>query len=92
MVPFLKSKISMTESAQKHFTKKICYHCNISNTSYSHCQNMQNLKSLKHKRIERDLKFMYKIIHGDVDLKFRDFFQFAIVDTICINMVLQLSH
>ena len=72
--PFLKSVISMMESVQKRFTKKICFHCNIFNTSYSHHLNMLNLKSLEYRRVAFDLMFMYKINHGYVALIFSGFF------------------
>ena len=58
----------MIKSVQKRFTKKICYRCNISNTSYSHRLNMQKLKSLERGRLEFDVMFTYKIIHAYVDL------------------------
>ena len=64
----------MIESVQKRFTKKICFCCNISNTSYSHRLNMLNLKSLEYRRVEFDLMFMYKIIHGYIDLNFSNIF------------------
>ena len=64
----------MIESVQKRFTKKICFHHTISNTSYSHCLNMLNLKLLEYRRVEFDLMFMSKIIHGYVDLNFSNFF------------------
>ena len=70
---FLKSYIFMIESVQKGFTKKNCYCCNICNTSYSHCLNFLNLKSFECRRVEFDLMFMYKVIHGYVDLNFNDF-------------------
>ena len=87
---YLKSDISMIESVQKCFTKKICFCCNISNTSYSHCLNKLNLKSLEYRRVELDLMLLYKIIHEYVDLNFSDFFSVVIVNTICVAMVLQL--
>ena len=64
----------MVESVWKHFSKKICFCCNISSTSYSHCLSMLNRKSLEYRRVEFDLMFMYKIIHGYVNLNFSDFF------------------
>ena len=64
----------MIKSVQKQFTKKICYHCNITNTLYSHHLNMLYLQSLENKRLEFDLIVMYKIIHGYVDLNFDDLF------------------
>ena len=35
---------------------------------------MLNLKSLEYRRVEFDLMFMYKIIHGYVELNFSNFF------------------
>ena len=35
---------------------------------------MLNLKSLEYRRVEFDLIFMYKIIHGYVDINFSDVF------------------
>ena len=81
----------MIESVQKCFNKKICFCCNISCTSYSHPLNMLNIM-LESRRVEFDLMFMYKIIHGQVDLNFSNFSEFTIVNTICVDMVLQLSH
>ena len=49
---FLKSDISMIESIQKHFTQKICFCYNISNTSYDHRFNMLNLNSYEYRRVE----------------------------------------
>ena len=68
----------MVEYVKKCFTKKICFHCNISNTSYSHRLNLLNLKLLEYRRVEFDLMFMYKIIHGYVDLNLSIFSQFVI--------------
>ena len=72
--PFLKSDIFMVESVQKRFTKKVFFFCNIFNTSYSHCLNMLHLKSLEYRRVEFNLLFVYKIIHGYIDLNFSNFF------------------
>ena len=66
--PFLKRDIFMIESVQKRFSKKICYHCNISNTSFSHFLNMLNLKSLEYRRLVFDVMFMYTIILGNTNL------------------------
>ena len=75
--PYLKNDIAMIESVQKHYTKKICFRCNIPNTSYSHRLHMLNIKSLECKRLEFDLFLTYKIIHGIVDINFSDFFSFG---------------
>ena len=75
--PFLKSGISMAEfcfHCNISYLRKFCFHCNISYTLYSHRLNMLNLKLLKYRRVEFDLMFMYKIIHGYVNLNFSDFF------------------
>ena len=64
----------MIESVQKCFTKKVCFCCNISNTSYFHYLNMLNLKLLEYRRVEFDLMFMYKISNGYVYLNFSNFF------------------
>ena len=75
--PYLKNNIVMIESVQKHYTKKICFQCNIPNTSYSHCLHMLNIKSLEYRRLEFDLFLTYKIIYGIVDINFSDFFSFG---------------
>ena len=62
--PYLKNDIAMIESVQKHYTKKICFRCNVPNTSYSHHLHMLNIKSLEYRRLEFDLFLTYKIIHG----------------------------
>ena len=38
---------------------------------------MLNIKSLEYRRLEFDLFFTYKIIHGIVDINFSDFFLFG---------------
>ena len=62
------------------------------NTSYSYCLNMLNLKLLKYRKVELDLMFMYKIIQEYVDLNFRDFFLVCHWNRICKDMIVQLSH
>ena len=65
--PYLKNDIVMIESIKKYYIKKICFQCNILNTSYSHHLYMLNIKSFEYRRLEFDLFLTYKIIHGIVD-------------------------
>lgn len=75
--PYLKSEIKEIESVQKNFTRKICQRANISYTSYNDRLKTLNLESLESRRTKNDLIFLFKIIHGHVDIEFNSFFEFS---------------
>ena len=85
------TRLSSTRLTNFVCTKKICFQCNILNTSYSHRLHMLNIKSLEYRRLEFDLFITYKIIHGIVDINFSDFFHLVNVDMICAGTVLPSS-
>ena len=70
---YMKDK-NLIESIQRNFTRYACRKCRINFNSYKHRLQLLNLKSLEYRRIEFDLIFMYKIIHGLCFLNFSDYF------------------
>ena len=71
--PYLKKDFEL-ESVRKKFTRDICVRCNISFNSYFDRLNKLNIKSLKYRRLEFDMIYMYKICYDLCDVKFSDFF------------------
>ena len=72
--PYLKKDIMKIESVQKVFTKFACLRCSVSFSSYKDRLLFLNLKTLEYRRIVFDLVFLFKIIKGQTNLNFSDFF------------------
>ena len=72
--PYLKKDIIKLESIQRSFTKFICLRCSIPFSSYQDRLYKLNLKTLEYRRVIFDLIFLFKIIRGETNLKFDDFF------------------
>ena len=73
----MKTEIQLAESVQRTFTRKLCQRANISFIDYNDRLEKLNLESLHSRRIKNDLKLLYKIIHGLVDIQFNNFFKFT---------------
>ena len=73
--PHLKSDIDSIEGVQHMFTKRVCQRSNIKFSSYSDRLSILNLESLHDRRKKNDLIFLYKILHGYVDINYSDFFK-----------------
>ena len=89
--PFLHKDINLVESVQKKFTRHICIRCNISFNPYNDHLSKFNINSLEYRRLEFVLILMFKICHNLCDLHFYKFSNFANVDTIYVNILLQLN-
>ena len=72
--PYLKKDILKLESVQRRFTKSACLRCSIPFTSYQDRITKLNLKTLEYRRVTFDLIFLFKIIHGLINLNFQDYF------------------
>lgn len=72
--PHLIRDIEVIERVQRLFTRRIP---GLSSFSYEQRLRHLNLKTLKHRRTEKDLIFVFKMIHGMIDLSFDDFFEFS---------------
>ena len=59
---------------QKYYTKRIS---SISNLSYKQRLQCLKLDSLELWRLYSDMRMVYKIIHGLIDVAFHDFFTFS---------------
>ena len=74
--PYLKKDVYKIECVQKQFTRWAFLRCGIPFTSYEDRLAKIGLQSLEDRRIRSDLKLMFRIVYGLVDLKFDDFFCF----------------
>ena len=74
--PHIKKDISLIESVQKNFTRKICVRCNISFDSHADHLNKLHLKTLEYCRLANVLILMHKICHNLTNLQFNDYFQY----------------
>ena len=74
--PYLKEDVNAIESVQWRFIKAICRRCNIRANSYHKRLELLNIKTLEYRRCSFDLIMVYKIIHGLVDVPFREQFSF----------------
>ena len=72
--PYLKKDIEKLESIQRSFTKAACLRCSIPFSSYKDRLYKLNLKSLEYRRVVTDLIFLFKIIRGETNLDFSNFF------------------
>ena len=72
--PYLKKDILKLESVQKLFTKYACLRCSVPFTSYKDRLLFLNLNTLEYRRVMFDLVFLFKIIKGQTNLNFSDFF------------------
>ena len=72
--PYLKQDIAKLEAIQRFYTKQACLRCSIPFTSYHDRLNKLSLKTLEYRRLFFDLVYVFKIINGQSDLRFSDFF------------------
>ena len=89
--PFLQKNINLVESVQQRFTRLNCIRCKISFNSYSDRLSKLNIDLLKYRRLELDLILMFKMCHSLCDLNFYEFLNFAKLDTIYVNILLELN-
>ena len=67
--PHLKVNITLIESVQRMFTKRIpCLH----HLTYDERLLSSKLESLEHRRLYLDLFLLYKIVHGFVNINIYD--------------------
>ena len=66
-----------------HLAPNLNQHKMFTGSALSYCERLYNLKiqTLEERRIVQDLVFLLKIIRGQVDLNFEDFFQFSTTPT-----------
>ena len=74
--PSQSGDIKKIESIQKSFTRKIFLRSGVKFSSYEDRLNQLNLLSLQDRRTITDLVQMFKIIRGQSDLIFEDFFTY----------------
>ena len=67
--PWFRSNIKEVENIQQKFTKIICQRANISFSSYEERIAKLKLESIKNRRKNNDVIFLYKIINGLVDIE-----------------------
>lgn len=72
--PYHVKDVELIERVQRRFTKRIP---GLSALTYEERLIQLDLKSLKHRRIVKDLVMVYKIIYNVVDLNFDEFFEFS---------------
>jgi len=78
--PHLVQDVTVIERVQKHFTK--CLR-GLHNKSYTERLSILNQSSLKARRTRADLIFLYKIIHGLVDVNLKKLFTLSADVTVC---------
>ncbi len=72
--PHMKKDIIKLERVQRRFTKRLL---NCLNLSYEDRLQKLDIKSLQERRIKKDLTYIFKMLHGKIDVNFDDFFQFS---------------
>ena len=72
--PVYISDISLIESVQRRFTKRIS---GMKDLSYQQRLNKLNLETLEERRLKTDLITMFKILHHIIDIDFIDFFSLS---------------
>lgn len=72
--PVYISDISLIESVQRRFTKRIS---GMKDLSYPQRLNKLNLETLEERRLKTDLITMFKILHHIIDIDFIDFFSLS---------------
>ena len=72
--PYLLKDIDLIENVQRTFTRRIP---GLSQLSYPARLIVLKLESLEERRIKFDLIFIYKLIHGLIELNFDDFFVYS---------------
>ena len=72
--PYLLKHINAIENIQRHFTRRIA---NFKMYDYKTRLFILDLESLEERRIKKDLKMYYKIIHGLISLDKNLFFSFS---------------
>jgi hypothetical protein len=68
-----RTTIDKLEQVQRSFTKRLQ---GLKELSYNERLRQLNLQRLELRRLHLDLVFVYKMIHGLVDLRFEDYFSF----------------
>ena len=71
---YLVKDITKLENIQRAFTKFACLRCSIPFTSYKDRLIKLNLKTLEYRRAVFDLIILFKIVNGQSNLKFSDYF------------------
>ena len=74
--PYLLKDVKIIESVQRAFTLRLPQMGALQG-QYSERLRILNLETLEGRRLVIDLKLMYKIIYGLIDLKFEDFFEWS---------------
>ena len=87
--PYYKKDIDIIENVQRRFTKFLPGYFDM---SYVERLRHLNLKSLEERRIANDVVFVYKIIHGLVDVQFDDLFSFNTNSTRGHSMKLNVNR
>jgi hypothetical protein len=64
------------ETVQRRYIKEICRRCNIRAGSYRERLQALGMETLEYRRYKSDIIYVYKMIHGVIDLVFNDFFEF----------------
>ena len=72
--PVYKSDISIIESVQRRYTKRIS---GMKDLSYPQRLNKLNLETLEERRLKSDLITMFKILHHIIDIDFNDLFSLS---------------
>ena len=73
--PYLKQDIIKLEAIQRSYTKSACLRCSIPFSSYRDRLTKLSLKTLEYRRLVFDLICLFKIIKGQSDLLFSDYFK-----------------
>ena len=74
MYTYIHKSIRTYMQVQKYYTKRIS---SISNLSYKQRLQCLKLDSLELRRLYFDMRMVYKIIHGLIDVAFDDLFTFS---------------
>jgi hypothetical protein len=72
--PHYKEDVIDVESVQRRYIKAICRRCNIHLRSYAERLQALDMETLEYRRYKSDVIYVYKMMHGLVDLQFSDFF------------------
>ena len=76
--PVYVTEIDIIENVQRHFTLRLFARASIPQCSYPERLTFLKLDSLELRRLRADLYMCYKIVHGDINLQFNDFFEWGL--------------
>ena len=76
--PHLKFLIDRIEAVQRRYTKRLPA---LKNVNYKNRLLFLNISSLELRRLHLDLMFLYKLIHGHLNVKVDDYFEFKNTQT-----------